>query len=214
MGQQKNEPEKGSVQCDQCGGRGLINYAGSIPLCIDCYKKLAQANFMEQQANHNKRSWAAANLNFIEQQLYAGHGGFLPLKQMQIPQPPSAGINYSYSNIQVSNSAVGAISSGDLYAIDTSIEVITNNGNVDLGNAFKELSEALANSTDIQAATQTEILKLISYLSTEATLSKDKRNTAVISSVLSKLPTLITTANAAWAIWDRVGPILRLHLGG
>lgn len=208
-----NDPKKEIPLCQQCGKPAIIRYAESIPLCVNCYQKMAQANFMEQQANHNKMSWAAANLNFVEKQLYQGTGGLLPLKQMQIPQPPSAGINYSYSNIQVSDSVVGAISSGDLYAINTSIDVMKTRGETELATAIKELSEAIVNSTDIQSETRNDILKLISYLSTEATQDKKKRNVAVINTILGKLPTMITAANAAWSIWDRVAPLLKSQLG-
>ena len=211
---EENKVEEGNIMCQQCGRPAIIKYDDAVPLCANCYQKMAQANFMEQQANHNRLSWNAARLNFVEQQLYAGSGGILPLQQMQIPQPPSAGINYSYSNIQVSDSAVGAISSGDLYALNTSIEVIKTHGETELAISIKELSEAIINSNDIQAENQNEILKLITYLSTEASQNKEKRNNPVITTVLEKLSTVIPAASMAWSIWERIEPLLKSNLGG
>jgi len=125
-------------------------HADKIPLCADCYHKVAQANFMEQQATHNKLSWLASHLNLIEQELYVGHGGLIPLKQIAIPQPPSAGISYTYSNIQVSDSAVGVINPGTLYTISTSIDVIQNRGDTELATAIKDLTQEVVNSKEIQ----------------------------------------------------------------
>ena len=209
----KEKTSKKVARCNQCGKPAVIMHAEKIPLCVDCYKKVAQANFLEQQARHNQMSWLASQMNLTQQYLYQGMGGILPLKQMEIPQPPSAGINYSYSNIQVSDSAVGAISFGDLYTLDTSIEVMKTHGETELATAIKELSEAIINGTDIQAESQNEILKLITYLSSEASQSKDKRNNTVMKTVLDKLSTIIPVATIAWSIWERIEPLLKSQLG-
>jgi len=164
---------------------------------------------MEQQATHNKLSWLASQMNFTQRQLYEGYGGLLPLKQVEIPQPPSAGINYTYSNIQVSDSAIGVINPGTLYAINTSIDVMQNRGDSELAAAIKELTQEVVNSKDIQDGIKKEIAELLQFLASEGLASKDTRNKSVIKQVLDRLGKLIPVATAAWSIWERVQPLLQ-----
>ena len=205
----KEKAPRKVVKCNQCDKPAMIKYNDEIPLCADCYHKVAQANFMEQQATHNKLSWLASNFNLVEQELYVGHGGLLPLKQMVIPQPPSAGINYTYSNIQVSDSAVGVINPGTLYTISTSIDVMQNRGDTELATAIKDLTQEVVNSKDIQDDIKKEIAELLQFLASEGIASKDTRNKSVIKQVLDRLGKLIPVATAAWSIWEKVQPLLQ-----
>jgi hypothetical protein len=200
------------AKCNQCGKPAVGKY-GNIPLCVDCHYKIIQANFMEQQIRHNQLSWLASNINFTEQALSAGTGGLVPPKFMAIPQPPSAGINYTHSNIQVSDSAIGVINPGTLYAINTSIDVMQSRGDSELAAAIEELTKEVVNSKDIQDDIKKEIAELLQFLASEGSVSKDTRNKSVIKQVLDRLCMLIPTAAAAWSIWERVKPLLQ-SLGG
>jgi hypothetical protein len=199
------------VECDQCGKPAIINYAGRIPLCADCYYKVAQANFMEQQTIHNKLSWAASNLNFLEQELYVGHGGLLPLKQIQIPQPPSSS-SYSFNQIRVSKSNVGVINTGILYNLDTSIQVMQNSGDKELADAVRELTQAVLDS-EIDDELKREISEQLEFLVTEALASKDKQRKSLIKTVIDKVSQSIATVGALLTIWSKLEPLLRAHFG-
>ena len=196
------------AKCHQCG-KPAIRKCGNTPLCVDCYRKMTQANFMEQQIRHNQLSWAASNLNFLSQEMSAGTGGLIPPKFMAIPPPPSAGINYTYTNIQVSDSAIGVINPGTLYAIDTSIDVIQNRGDTELATAIKELTQEVVNSREIQDDIKKEIAELLQFLASEGSVSKDTRNKSVVKQVLERLGQLIPAATAAWSIWEKVQPLLQ-----
>jgi len=195
-------------KCNQCGKLAIGRY-GNTPLCVDCYYKMTQANFMEQQIRHNQLSWLASQQNFIQQALSAGTGGLLPPKFMATPQPPSAGITYTYSNIQVSDSAVGVINPGTLYAISTSIDVIQNRGDSELAAAIKELTQEVVNSKDIQDDIKKEITELLQFLASEGSTSNDTRNKSVIKQVLGRLGNLIPSVTTAWSIWEKVQPLLQ-----
>ena len=164
---------------------------------------------MEQQIRHNQLSWLASQQNFIQQALSENTGGLITPKSMAIPQPPSAGINYSYTNIQVSDSAIGVINPGTLYAIDTSIDVMKGLGDTELAAAIKELTEEIVNSEEIQDDIKKEIADLLQFLASEGSVSKDKRNKSVIKQVLGRLGKLIPVAVAAWSIWERVHTLLQ-----
>jgi len=164
---------------------------------------------MEQQIRHNQLSWLASHLNFTEQALSASTGGLIPLKQMAIPQPPSAGTNFTYTNIQVSDSAVGVINPGTLYTIDTSIDVMQNRGDTELATAIKDLTQEVVNSKEIQDDIKKEIAELLQFLASEGSVSKDTRNKTVIKQVLDRLCKLIPVTSAAWFIWEKVQPLLQ-----
>ena len=196
------------AKCHQCGKPAIGKY-GNTPLCVDCYYKMAQANFMGQQIRHNELSWLASRQNFIKQELSAGTGGLLQPNFMAIPQPPSAGINYTYTNIQVSDSAIGVINPGTLYTIDTSIDVMQNRGDTELATAIKDLTQEVVNSKEIQDDIKKEIAELLQFLASEGSVSKDTRNKSVIKQVLDRLSKLIPVATTAWSIWERVQPLLQ-----
>ena len=209
----KGKASREVVKCVQCDKPAIMKYDNKIPLCVDCYHKIAQAAFMEQQAQHNRLSWVAANLNFLQQQLYVGHGGLLPLKQMAIPQPPSAGGSYTFSHIQVSDSAVGVINPGTLYTINTSIDVMQNRGDTELATAIKDLTQEVVNSKEIQGDIRKEIAELLQFLASEATVSNEQRNKSVIKQVLERIGKLIPVATMLWSIWEKVQPLLQSNLG-
>jgi hypothetical protein len=171
---EKSEGEKLTLKCYHCDKPAVTKY-GETPLCVDCYHKIAHADFMEGQVLHNRLSWLASNLNLIEKDLYIGCGGLLPLKQMMIPQPPSAP-RYSSQQIRVSDSNVGVVNTGTLFNLETSIEAIQNRGDKDLADAVKELTEAVLNSTEINDELKRETAEQLEFLVTEALASKEKQS--------------------------------------
>ena len=200
------------AKCHQCGKPAIGKY-GNTPLCVDCYSKMVQANFMEQQIRHNQLSWLASKQNFIQQELSAGTGGLVPPKFMEIPQPPSAGINYAYTNIQVSDSAIGVINPGTLYAINTSIDVMQGRGDTELATAIKDLTQEVIKSKDIQDDIKKEIAELLQFLASEATASNEQRNKSVTKQVLERIGKLIPIATMLWSIWEKLQPLLQSHFG-
>lgn len=204
----KHKGQNRNTKCQQCGKPALKMYAEKIPLCVECYLKVAQADFLEQQSMHNKMSWVAAQMNLTQQYLYQGYGGLLPLKQINIPQPPSAGVYYSDNSIRVSDSAVGIINPGTLNTVNTSIDVLQKQGDKELAALIKELFENVVESKDIQDKIKTEISELLQVVATEVTLSDNKRDKGVIKNVLEKLNTLIPTTAAAWIIWEKLLALL------
>jgi len=78
-----------NVKCNQCDKQAMVKYDEQIPLCADCYHKMAQADLMAAQAEHNRLAWLASNLNSSRQQLSDEAGGLIPARLIRIPQPPS-----------------------------------------------------------------------------------------------------------------------------
>jgi hypothetical protein len=162
---------------------------------------------------HNKQSWLASQLNYTEQQLYVGTGGLLPLKQMTIPQPLSAGSSYTFSQIQVYDSNVGVINSGTLLTLDTSIEVMQNRGDSELANAVKELSQAVLDDKQITNDLKQEIAEQLEFLVTEALASKDKQRKGLARRIMSDISQSIATVAGLLTIWNTVQPLLQSYFG-
>jgi hypothetical protein len=162
---------------------------------------------------HNKQSWLASQLNYMEQQLDVGHGGLLPLKQMTIPQPPSAGSSYTLSQIQVSDSNVGVINPGTLFTLNTSIEVMQNRGDSELAKAVKELTQAVLDDKQITNDLKKEIAEQLEFLVAEAVADREKRRVGVIKGVMSHIGKAISISAALLTIWDKVEPLLRMTFG-
>jgi hypothetical protein len=208
---QRSDKKDSTAKCHHCGKPAIINY-GETPLCIDCYHKVAQADFMEQQILHNRLSWNASQLNLVEQELYAGTGGLLPLKQMMIPRPPSAP-RYSSQQIKVSESNIGVINTGTLLNLEAGIEVIQNLGDKDLANAVKELTQAVLDSNDINDQLKTEIAEQLEFLVTEALASKDKKRKGLARKVIDNISKSISTVASLLTIWNTLHPLLQAYFG-
>lgn len=208
-----NRPErrKPSPKCYNCDKPAFAKY-GNTPLCVDCYCKVADANFLEQQTMHNRQSWLASQLNYTEQQLYSETGGLLPPTQMTIPKPPSAGSSYTFSQIQVSDSNVGVINPGTLLALNTSIEVMQNRGDSELANAVKELSEAVIADKQITDDLKEEITEQLELLVAEALAGKDKRK-GLARSVMNSISQSAATVSGLLTIWNHLLPLLQSHFG-
>lgn len=208
---QQQEEHQPTTKCHHCDHAAIIR-RGEIYLCVDCYHKVAQADFMEQQLIHNQLAWTTSNLNFLEQQLYIGHGGLLPLKQAIIPQPPTAPM-YSYNQIKVSDSVVGVINSGTLFNLDTSIDVMQNRGEKDLACAIKQLTQAVIDSKEINDTLRREVAEQLEFLVTESLASEDKQRKGLARKVIDNVSQSISTVASLMTIWNTLQPLLQRSFG-
>lgn len=207
----KSEAKKSTLKCYHCDKPAVKKY-GEAPLCVDCYHKVAHADFMEGQILHNRQSWLASNLNVVAQDLYTATGGLLPLKQMMIPQNPSAP-RYSSQQIKVSESNIGVINTGTLVNLETGIEVIQNRGDKDLANAVQELTQAVLDSGEINHELKRELAEQLELLVTEALAGKDKQRRSLARSVMSDISQSIATVAGLLTIWNNVQPLLQSYFG-
>lgn len=208
---EKAADKKPTPKCYHCDKPALKKY-GKTPLCVDCYHKVAYADFLEGQVEHNRLSWLASNINLVQQDLYIGTGGILPLKQMTIPQPPTAP-RYSSQQIKVSESNIGVINTGTLFSLQTGIEVIENHGDKELASAVKKLTEAVVNSTEINDQLKRETAEQLEFLVTEALASKEKQRKSLARKVMTDISQSIGTIAGLLTIWNTVQPLLQAYFG-
>jgi len=177
---------------------------GDLGLCVEHHLKMQQATYLQVSMN-------AANLNFIRGQIEASTG--VPLSQMEVPPPPFIGDNLTLNNINVSNSTIGAINTGTIQNLDTSITIMKNRGEDDLGKAIAELTEALINSNEVNDAMKREIAEQLEFLVAQATADERNRSIGVVKSTLIGLRNSISIVAGLLTIWERLEPLFRSAFG-
>jgi hypothetical protein len=112
-------------------------------------------------------------------------------------------------NIQVNDSSVGVLNTGNLEMVDTAITALKANPQTqDIAGAISKLAVAIANA-DLPKENKNEAIEILTTVATEATAPEPKRKSSVVKRLLSGFPTLIQTSASAIEIWKAVEPIIR-----
>ena len=156
---------------------------------------------------------AAAQYNVIQEQLSAGTGGLMPPKRIIIPPPPSSGDNYTFNNISVTESNIGAINTATAANIDASITIMQNQGNNELAVAITELTQAIIDSKEIEQAAKNEIAEQLQFLVAQVTAEPSNRSLGLVKGILIGIRNTISTATSLLTIWDKMEPLIKMYLG-
>ena len=193
------------MKCHQCEKPAmfLVGEEGSrVPLCLDCNLKLVQ-------------TVAAQNDMLVEQMNYltdareatSGLSGILP----RIPRRNVVQIgDITLNNIKVDRSVIGVLNTGTIQTVDSAVTALRGSGEEALGSAITELSQAILSTPDVPDDVKTQMLEILSFLSTEATAPKEKRRATTMRTLWERLASLISDVDKLIQTWDRVGPILKL----
>ena len=133
----------------------------------------------------------------------------LPVTLPRYPEPPhiiqSGGI--TLNNIQVSNSEIGVLNTGTIENVDATVTVLKMGGNSELALALKALTEAVIKSSEISNAVKNQILELLSAISEEAVVPKEKRKLSVIKTLISEISSILSGISSLTSSWDAVKTI-------
>ena len=189
------------VKCSQCDKPSVMG-----DLCVDHYLKLQQAIYLQY-------SMAANTYNVLEEQLSAGTGGLIPPKRIKMHPPPSLGDNYTFNNISVTESNVGAINTDSAANIDASITIMKSQGNNDLAVAITELTQAIIDSREIEQATKNEIAEQLQFLVAQTTAEPSNRSLGLVKGILTGIRNTVSTTASLLATWDKIEPLIKMYLG-
>jgi len=170
-------------------------------LCLDHYNVIAQNAQVAQQNN-------MAMMNFLRDQIHETMGLSPPQARIEIPKHVLNHSPVTYNHIQVNDSVVGSINTAQVGRIDIAMEKITNGGDQEVAKAIKALTEAIIDSKDATEELKNQIVEQLGFLADQATLSKEHRQTSVVSMVLNTLAGTIGIAADLTALWVQWGPIL------
>jgi len=96
------------MKCQQCGKQAMITYEdGKIALCLDCNLKFQQAQEMIIRRN-------AEMINFLTGQIEASFGFLGMFPRYQITTPIYQQGDMTLNNINIKDSNVGAINTGNV----------------------------------------------------------------------------------------------------
>lgn len=175
-----------------------------FPLCLECTNKHQQMAAIQSDQLERDMNFAIAQSEAVTG-LPSGSLPRYPQRQVRIIQGGSVTLN----NINVNNSSVGVLNTGNLEIVDTAITALKNNPQTqDIASAIAKLTTAISNA-DLSPEDKNEAIEILSTVATEATAPEGKRKSSVARRLLSGLPTLIQTSASAIEIWKTVEPIIR-----
>ncbi len=115
-----------------------------------------------------------------------------------------------FNNIKVDRSVIGAINTAEVKQIDIAMSKIKNSGNEELAKAVKEFTEAVISESKLNNETKNQIIELISFLTKQPLLNKEKRQNSIIKAILPRVENLISTIALLMNLWTKFRSLLDL----
>ena len=188
------------VKCNQCDKPAFYEMQDGTPLCIDCNLKVQR--IADQVFARN-----AATLNQLADQMEAitGVSGVVP--RFQIPQPTILS-GSTVHNIRVDNSVIGAINTGQIKNLNVALDNVQTAGAPELANALQKLTEAVLASSELAPEQKTAAVEHLSHIANQAALPKEKRQSAIGTTILEGLERIISASSGLLSIWQTVRPLV------
>lgn len=168
------------MRCYQCTNPAMWLVSDQeIPLCLNCYFRYQQ--LQQAEIENNERM-----MNYNLDQMAAMVG--MPPMGPRFPERPRPVIlsGVKMNHINVTNSVVGTLNTGSIGVVDQSITALVQVGDNSLGEALKELSQAILGSKDLTTNQKNELMESLSAISTEAITPKENRKKSVASILIER----------------------------
>lgn len=120
------------------------------------------------------------------------------------------------TNIHLTNSQVGVLNTGtirDVQSIDATITTLNARGDIDVGEAFKKITEGVAGDDTLREPEKAELLSNVKFLSEMAAKSDAERNSSVVKSVLHSVSEGLSAAGPAVKSLLPLIPVLTKFFG-
>jgi hypothetical protein len=150
-----------------------------------------------------------AVMNHLEDQIAASIGMPRLTPRIEIPLPTYYGdvhmntTNNTTNNIKVeSGSQVGQINAGSLVYLDRAVSNFNQGGVPALGEALKDFTQSVVDSTDLSADQQHQLLELLKELVGQTAKPKEERNTSVAKLALQNISGIVSAVNLVSAHWE------------
>jgi predicted unusual protein kinase regulating ubiquinone biosynthesis (AarF/ABC1/UbiB family) len=103
---------------------------------------------------------------------------------------------------------VGSVNTAQVGLIDVAMDSINNSGNDEIGQAIKELTEAVINNRELDKNEQGQILEQLAFIAKQAALPEDQRQISIVRTVLNVLQSGLEVATNLTALWTKWGSVL------
>lgn len=187
-------------KCSQCNTSAVLKMKGTY-LCIDCFSKLQEANYL----THIQLA-SICNQLLDDMDDIAG----LPRTGGRYQIPTRTTINAgktTYNNIQVKDSIVGTINTGNVKKLDSSVSAMRGENRQELANAIQQLTQVILNAPDLEPSDKDSALECLSFLSDQALTPEMERQPTVSKTIVSTLEKILANTGSIASIWSVVKPL-------
>jgi hypothetical protein len=175
---------------------------GGNYLCVNCYSKLAQANYLRHVQLASLYNQALDDIDDIVG--LPSTGG-----RIYIPPPPAINAGQTtYNNIRVDNSVVGAINTGNIKQLDVMMSVMRSGNNQELADALQKLTQAILDIPHLKPSDKNSALEWLSFLSNQALTQETERQPTIGKVAIAALERILSNIGSIASIWSAVKPLL------
>jgi hypothetical protein len=196
--------EQKTMRCHQCERPALWKVSDTGPvLCLDCMHKLQQITNVQFLQN-------AAMLNLALDEMDAIGASFgAPGSEARIPVDAIARAmkgNAVLNNINISNSSVGVVNTGDLVRIDAAITMTQNTDVEAIGEQLRKLTQAIVDTPDMKQDQKKASLDLVESLADELVRA---RKPSVMNALAKAIESSVQNAAAVVTIAQGISQLVQ-----
>lgn len=190
------------MKCCQCENIAMfmVGPNNEFPLCLHCLTKLKQAETEKLKTLQRMVEHSEQLMDYM-----AGFGP--PPKPVAISEPS----NMTFNNINVSNSNIGMINTGKVYAetIDLAISSLKNHNQLEVAKALKEMTEAVLRNQEMDNINREKLMELLSYIAEESIKPATYRKKHLIMDNIEKVTQCVSLIESIKKVWDYAYPIIK-----
>ena len=110
-------------------------------------------------------------------------------------------------NVEISNSTVGMLNTGEILAesITANVSTLQDSNQQPIAEALRILTDTVKSNQDVSSRVQTEILEQLQLISEQATLAPLERRVGLIKPILKALATTLSAGGGLAEIWSQWG---------
>lgn len=131
--------------------------------------------------------------------------------------PPTIKESISMNGINISNSNIGILNTGeieDIQSISVNITNLSKSGAHEIAESIKQITEAVSKSHDLTESTKLTVLEQLEELSKQALIPIETRSkSGIIKAIISTLATTLGAAGGLAEVWSTWGPSIQKFFG-
>lgn len=191
------------MKCYQCERPAMYRMGDqAIPLCLHCFRlasDISNIEFLKAAAMSNQA------LDDMDAIIPVGPTtGKIPVAELARAMQKGS----TYSHIQIANSQVGLVNTGDIEKIEAAITLAQGSDAETVGQQLKLLTEAILASAEIDQETRQELVQLIQALSGEVIRERKKPVAkALLDSIREKTSGVVELAKQAGDLAEAIKQI-------
>ncbi len=195
--------------CAQCGGQAIMAMAGQ-PLCLSCADRFNQ---ILQRQNDG----LVDQYNYLLDMTEATVGVYGVMPRMRRSQPiiQRGPTMTTFNNINVRDSVVGAINTGEVKRLDVTMDRLRNCGgqSAELAAAISGFTQAILDNNDLEVKDRNDLLEVLSLLTAQASQPEGARMPdGVIKSMWRGFVEFIQKTPSLVGAWEVAKPYLEAAL--